>query len=530
MKTKKGMGYKPKNVNLILEETGLGKLIDVIEKVDFMLAFYADKPEILKKINNLRACLSSEGLEDKYTKIREELNRYEPTNSQKISIIILNLLEVTESMDIKLGLFYDGHYKIYTEEIHYWKTVEDKNIQLFLSALAEKSGLPRSESLKRITIDELKYQFDLLSQINVPKEESYITKINFQNGTFVVTKDGGKLREHRAEDYLEYILPFAFEPEAKCPTFEAFLNRAIPEKECQMLLAEFAAYPLIRGLKLEKALVLYGPGGTGKSTFTTCISRMYGEDNIGAYSLSSLCGTKESCSYNRADLKKYILNYSTEMGGKDCDSNIVKKIISREPVEARRPYGEPFILRDYCPLMFNVNEMPSMENSGAMRRRFDFVPFINLIQQSDMDVEFADKITEKELSGIFNWTLGGLKRLLKNKKFTISPMCEDIKRKLWIESDNVLAFIDINKYVKNTEAYELSTYLYSKYKEFCKENNYKSLSCIRFLKRLEELGYIVDRKATNHNIRIYCMQVKDTEIKDIEEMRNDELNRALKNI
>ena len=105
MKTKKGMGYKPKNVNLILEETGLGKLIDVIEKVDFMLAFYADKPEILKKINNLRACLSSEGLEDKYTKIREELNRYEPTNSQKISIIILNLLEVTESMDIKLGLF-----------------------------------------------------------------------------------------------------------------------------------------------------------------------------------------------------------------------------------------------------------------------------------------------------------------------------------------------------------------------------------------------------------------------------------------
>lgn len=180
--------------------------------------------------------------------------------------------------------------------------------------------------------------------------------------------------------------------------------------------------------------------------------------------------------------------------------------------------------------MFNVNEMPSMENSGAMRRRFDFVPFINLIQQSDMDVEFADKITEKELSGIFNWTLGGLKRLLKNKKFTISPMCEDIKRKLWIESDNVLAFIEINKYVKNTEAYELSTYLYSKYKEFCKENNYKSLSCIRFLKRLEELGYIVDRKATNHNIRIYCMQVKDTEIKDIEEMRNDELNRALKNI
>lgn len=529
MEKKKGINFRPQSVSLIFKETGIEKLLDIIEPIDFRDAFYADKPEILRRIEELSHLLKVDDLRGKYGKIRDEIRRYDPSKADMLTLVILNFLEVTESMDEKIRSFEDGRYRIYTKELHHWKVIEEKTILLFLSELAQKTGIGRSEALRKATIDELKYQFDLLAQVTTPEENPKIAKINLKNGTFVVSKNGMKLREHRANDYFNYILPFDYDPEAKCPMFQNFLDHAIPEKQCQLMLGEFAGYPLSRGLKMEKALVLFGPGGTGKSTFQICISRMYGEENIGPHSLTSLCGTKDSCSFNRADLKNYVLNYSTEMGGKDCDPHIVKKVISREPVEARKPYGEPFILRNYCPVMFNVNEMPPMENSSAQRRRVYIAPFINPIPESAMDVEYADKIADKELSGIFNWALEGLKRLMTNKKFTISPLGRSVAQRLWVENDNVLAFLEASNYVSDSESYEYSKVLYEKYKEFCKDNNYRQLSCIRFLRRLEELRISVDRKAPNHQIRVYC-KVAGDEQREMDQIREDKLNQVLKNI
>jgi len=38
--------------------------------------------------------------------------------------------------------------------------------------------------------------------------------------------------------------------------------------------------------------------------------------------------------------------------------NSIKNELSGEPVEARLPYGQPFILKQYAKLIFNCNELP----------------------------------------------------------------------------------------------------------------------------------------------------------------------------
>lgn len=525
MEQKKGIAYRPKAVKHAFEGSGLSKILDNITPVDFCEALYAEeKPEVLDRIKQLKHLLQVDEFKSKHQEIRKELSLFTPSTAELIPIIILNFLEVTESAnEERLALFEDGRYRVYTAESHCWKIVDDKLLLLFLAELAEKSGLSRVEALKKKTIEELKFQFDLSALINTPEKSPNISKINLRNGTFIISKEFVGLREHRSNDYFNYTLPFDYDPNATCPRFLEYLNRAIPEKECQMMLGEFAAYPLFYGGKLEKAAVLYGPGGSGKSTFCEILTEMYGAENIGPYSLSSLCGTKESCSYNRADLKKYILNYSSEMGGKDTDDFLVKKVISREPIEARKPYGEPFVLRDYCPVMFNVNEMPPMENTSAMRRRICIAPFLNPIADKDMDREFAAKIAREELSGIFNWTLEGLNRLMINKNFTKSPLGESVARSLWVENDNVLAFIETETYVPSPDKYKLSVSLYSSYKEFCKENNYRPLSCIKFLKRLEGIHFVVDRQATNHQTRVYCKKQCDEE-----KQREEDLEKVMK--
>lgn len=524
--TAKGITFRSKESTEVFVKLGLNRLLESIEPVDFAIAANADDEKKLEKIRNLRHLLTIEDFRDKFSKIIKELKTLEEVCFEdKITLVILNFLEKTEELPEKLRIFEDGVYRIYTDKTHCWKSVDGKIMLLFLSELAEKSGIKRIDVLKKRTLETLKYQFDLLAHVNTPAGDPDEAKINLQNGTFVVSKNFIGLREHRADDYFKYILPFKYDENAKCPDFKSFLNRSVPEMECQMALSEFAAYPLARGLKMEKALVLFGPGGTGKSTFQTILSRMYGEENVGPYSLSALCGKRDSCAYNRADMVNFVVIYSTEMGdSKDNDDNMVKQIISREPVTARKPYGEPFTIRDYCPVMFNVNEMPPMENTSAMRRRFYIIPFLNKIPAGEMDVEFADRITEKELSGVFNWVLDGLKRLMKNKKFTVSPLSEKITNNLWMESDNVLAFVELNNLKPDVTDFRYSTELYAEYKMFCKENNYRSLSSIKFLKRLEGLGFKVDRNAPNHNIRVYCKS--DLEVT---KSRKEELDKTIEN-
>ncbi|MBL0152061.1 MAG: hypothetical protein IPP93_00665 [Chitinophagaceae bacterium] len=110
-----------------------------------------------------------------------------------------------------------------------------------------------------------------------------------------------------------------------------------------------------------------------------------------------------------------MVNYASEVNGK-LETSIFKQLVSGEPVDARLPYGEPFTLINYAKLIFNCNELPKdVEQTHAYYRRFLIIPFDITIPESDQDKELSKKIIETELSGVFNWLLEGLKRLLKQK-------------------------------------------------------------------------------------------------------------------
>ena len=288
-----------------------------------------------------------------------------------------------------------------------------------------------------------------------------------------------------------------------------------------MALAEVFAYPLCPQLNLEILAVMQGPGGTGKSTLMKILEQMYGPENVCSYDFSTLCSKTNQSSYYRAELGNYLVNYSSEMGGEGCDYNLVKKMISREPVEARNPYGKPFTLKNYCPMIFNVNDFPIMENTSALWRRIKPFGFHNIIPAEKIEIDFVDEIIKNEMPGVFNWVLEGLKRLIDNKKLTYSPKCDELKNKLRQENNPVETFMCENGYQPNDKDFEYSTILFKEFQEFCIISGFKAgkMSRTKFLRRLEEIGYRVDRNCTNHQYRIYCkttkksnMQSKDDEI------------------
>lgn len=249
-------------------------------------------------------------------------------------------------------------------------------------------------------------------------------------------------------------------------------------------------------------MVLVGGGANGKSVFFDIINALLGHENVSSFSLSSLTDDK---GYHRAELVKFLLNYSSELGGKNTDTEMAKQLISNEPVGARSVFERPFTLSNYCRFMFNTNILPrNVEQSYAYFRRFIFIEFNVTIPKEQRDPDLSKRIIRLELSGIFNWVLQGLLRLEKQRDFTASEKIEETLSKVWKESDSVALYMENRGYRPSLTKHQTLKFLYSDYKEFCNENRYHSTSNIEFKRRLELQKFIVESNKTNNATWVYC--------------------------
>ena len=121
---------------------------------------------------------------------------------------------------------------------------------------------------------------------------------------------------------------------------------------------------------------------------------------------------------------------------------------------------------------------------------------IRLSPESEQDPELAKKIIASELSGVFNWLLDGLRRLLSQKKFTQSEIVRNQIEAYRRESDSVAMFMEEEGYTPSVGGgYILLKTLYSTYRSFCYENGYCPCSIGHMSNRLAKAGYFIKRIA-----------------------------------
>ena len=381
----------------------------------------------------------------------------------------------------------------YTYNGAYWKPIDKDELKAFLRNAAERMGIDKFKARYVEFSKNLFDQFTETAYLPAPIQDRNSVKINLANGTFEISTESQFLRTPDATDFITHQLPFAYDPDETAPLFMQFLNRVQPDLDCQKLLAEYIGYVFVSPakLKLEKTLLLHGSGANGKSVFFEIITALLGMENVSNYSLQSLTEEK---GYHRANLANKLVNYASEISGR-LDANLFKQLVSGEPIEARLPYGQPFILRDYAKLIFNCNELPAdVEHTPAYFRRFLIVPFGVAIPEAEQDKQLAAKIISAELSGVFNWVLEGLRRLLKQGRFTESEavqlQIEAYKR----QSDTVRVFLDDYDYQPDSEYNMSLKELFRDYKLFCLEDNYRPVNLRNFRKRLETYNLNIVRK------------------------------------
>lgn len=468
-----------------------------------------EKPEtLIKHINDLTSSKEVKHA-NILTKLLEQFKRvdfekianpsvhdnFKLTNKHFSIISIDTVLRIAKSNNWGLC---KNHSFIYLYNGSYWSEIDKEAFQKFLGKAAEKMGVPFFSAKYYKFKRELYEQFLATAYLDAVPPSADNVLINLKNGTFEINAEGTQIRPFNPKDFITYQLPFDYNPEAEAPIFKNYLNEVLPDIERQNVLAEFLGFLFIKHnsnrLKEEKALILYGSGANGKSVFFQVVSALLGDENTSNYSLQSL--TNEN-GYFRAKIANKLVNYASEINGK-LESSIFKQLVSGEPVEARLPYGEPFTLKQYAKLIFNCNDLPKeVEQTNAYFRRFLIIPFDVTIPPEKQDKNLHNKIIETELSGVFNWVLEGLNRLLEQKGFSKCTAAEEAVADYKKQSDSVKMFIDENDYTISPNHYTLIKDLYPHYRQYCSEDGFKPVSKVNFSKRLKNYKIIVERVTGN---------------------------------
>ncbi len=422
-------------------------------------------------------------------------DNFKLSNKHYTIISIDNVLKIAKNNNWGLC---KNHSFIYLYNGAYWNEIDKEAFQKFLGKASEIMGVPLFSAKYYKFKKELYEQFLATAYLEAIPPSADNVLINLKNGTFEINVKGTQLRPYNPKDFITYQLPFEYDPKAQAPIFQAYLNQVLPDVERQNILAEYLGFVFIKHnsnrLKEEKALILYGTGANGKSVFFEVVSALKKNKNISNFSLQSL--TNEN-GYFRAKLANKLVNYASEINGK-LESSIFKQLVSGEPVEARLPYGEPFTLKQYAKLIFNCNELPKeVEQTNAYFRRFLIIPFDVTIPPEKQDKNLHNKIIENELSGVFNWVLDGLNRLLEQKGFSNCSAAEQAVKEYKKQSDSVKMFVDENDYVVTPNKYTLIKELYPRYRQYCVEDGFKPVSKVNFSKRLKNFNIIVERVTGN---------------------------------
>jgi len=422
----------------------------------------------------------------------DEQNRPRLTEKHYLVLSIENIIKVAQKNH--WGLCKNLNF-IYVFNGAYWSCIDKDEFQNFLAEAALIMGVPNFTAKYFMFSEKLYKQFLSVSFLGASVTNQDKVCINLKNGTFEFNANELRLRPFESADFITYQLPFEYNPDADAPIFQRYLDRVLPDIQRQMVLAEYLGYVFIKNgssyLKEEKTLILYGTGANGKSVFFEVVNALLGEENVSSYSMQSITNDN---GYFRAKLANKLVNYASEISGK-LQTAIFKAMVSGEPVEARLPYGEPFLLRQYAKLIFNCNELPrDVEHTNAFFRRFLIIPFDVTIPEVEQDKQLHNKIINNELSGVFNWVLKGLNRLMTQNGFTHCNAVNQATDQYRIQSDTVQLFLESEEYVVSSINYVPIQILYSEYREFCQQEGFSPLNKNNFISRIRGAGIIIEKK------------------------------------
>jgi P4 family phage/plasmid primase-like protien len=294
--------------------------------------------------------------------------------------------------------------------------------------------------------------------------------INFKNG--ILDINTWEIIEHDPQYTFQNEIPVDFKKEAKCPAWETFIDDVIYPED-KNFMQEVCGYLLYRRYTWAVLVILLGHGRNGKTTFISVMTEILGKQNTEHIPLQTIAHDQHA----KVKLYQMHANLCSEIGSQEIkNTEALKQLTGTDTIYARQIYKEGFDFRNYAKLIFSCNVLPDIKDETlAMTERLAILEFPNTFERDDPECDpniFYKLTTPEELSGILNWMITGLKRLLENMNFSPYKDFENLVKYKRECEDPIYKFID-QELKQNEKAIMLNEELYKHYKKYCDEQNPK---------------------------------------------------------
>ena len=356
-----------------------------------------------------------------------------------------------------------------------FKTVRDtKEIYYFNDGIYHPDGETIIANIAEDFMDDLTSTHNKNEVVGYIKDSNYIERelfnidpdyINLKNGIYnIKTKE---FIGHNPSFLFINEIPVNYDPEAKCPKILKFLSEVIYPEDV-VTLQEFFGYCLYRRHHIHKSCMFIGEGKNGKSTTINLLSAMLGKENVCSRELFQLINDK----FAVADVYGKLANLAADITATALkQTGLFKALTGEDLVSAEKKFKGAFSFRNYAKFIFSANKLPrSPDKSYAFYRRWILISFPNTFVGSQCNSNLIDELTtSEELSGLLNWAVEGLERLLKQGDFSYNKTVEEVAEQYETLSNPVYSFV--KKFLKPlVNGAILKDEVWERYVKWCKEN------------------------------------------------------------
>lgn len=282
-----------------------------------------------------------------------------------------------------------------------------------------------------------------------------------------------EIEEYNSKYYFKRKINIIYDVKAKCPLVMGFFEECLYPEDLPVV-QEWFGFCLYRNYFIKKAIILFGTTDTGKTVLVNLITKWVGEKNTSGLSLQRISSGDK---FGLADLKDKMVNVFDDLTSEDMISGGFKIATGGGYITAEHKFGDPFQFQNFAKLTFAGNKIPSVKEidseDAAYYDRWIPLALDNQIEKDIQDRFLIKKLTTpRELSGLLNWALVGLKRLFDNGKFSFKKDWREVKGIMERYSGNPLVSFcqdvlieEVGNKITKEEMYEIYS-LYVKNKEF----------------------------------------------------------------
>lgn len=330
---------------------------------------------------------------------------------------------------------------------------------------------------------------------------------NVQNGTLDI-RLAKPLKKHDRKDLITRISPTKYSPEARCESFNGFMQSIVPDENIQVFLQRYFGYSMTGDTREQVLMLCVGEGANGKSTLCDMMAYICG-DYVAHLSFASLLhddrrrGGDATPDLARLPGARMVLAAEPELGARFSEST-VKSLTGGEAVTARHLNQGFFEFTPQFKLVLAANHKPNVRGQDeGIWRRVLLTPFDQTIPMEQRDRLLKQKL-QAEAPGILNWMLDGARMWLEGG-LEVPEVISEAVADYRAENDPVGSFLDsCTREVEGSR--EQAKVLYMAYCTWCEENAVQAFNQTVFGKKLTDKGIAAVKSGVIYRAGIELLQ------------------------